>query len=845
MAEFGQPTRSATSDANAGVVNPPAKQRVARTSITTDKRSLSAADKGIQQVGSALGSALQGMLVEEANNINEQRVIDAQTRQGVDGAINAVDKVKQRTGWEKAVFGENIEYRAAQQRAVENKVQASYLEQLAGVDGYAGDTPEQYHERLRAQNNEILSQYDDDPDTKQKVTAALATSNKKLANAHYKSHYAYNQKQQQETVRTRMMQTLDGFNLERMNNIEPDEQVAHMEDVRTFFSEKGKPDGMTPVAYRALQLDVIKTHMKNGNMGALKAAQAVGFDKNLSAGEQAQWDGALAAYDTQFGQKADLVRTTADLAIANATTTREVEAAVSKKDRDLQELFKGASGTQQSQLIMARGNLSVAQNEKSLRKQVAAQDEAYKKAQEKAIETSDKAILDMIGIAHENMKQEIDLATTPEEKQAAVDKYYTYMGEVGQELSISTANILKKERLETSATTAMESIRKEQEKTLEAANVKKAELAAQEVRDNGVAEYFASNDPSRKAALQTELGLTTKEKKQGFDTHLLAGAQNLIGSETPPTVQEFGRALREDPNLQEWVKGELKRTGEVSPMLQTLMQATVEGSDNLYDENGNVTEEGLATVAMVDKLLESPKAVDLIGGKDAARKWRIRANAIHAGGGKEFTDKKLENYVQNRTRVDAVGFSWKPVIGEQTRHSWMRDKLRQQGIPNPSDQLIAENLQDYREDLIAFGNDKGEADNAFFQRMGNKTQVFNSTLSPDAQYLNEVTKWSLQDLVTNAEQHNLMTGKYGDLTGGRVTVRSQKEVANLTWYTKPGVEGVFASSPSSNNELFLSTDEMRSMEEYITQQQQLDKIVQERRAKFKQNEYGMPHTSFR
>lgn len=845
MAEFGQPQRSATTDANAGVVNPPAKKQVVSTTVGTNVRELSSSDIAVEQIGSTLGSALSSMLVKESNNINANREIDARARQGLDTAVNSVDKEKQRTGWEKAVFGENIEYRAAQQRAVENGVQASYLEELAGVDGYAGDTPEQYHVRLKKKNDELLSQYDNDPDTKQKVTAALAQSNQKLANAHYKSHYAYNQLQQQETVRTRMMQDLDGFNLERNSNITQEERLEHLENAKGFFSEKGKPDGMTPVAYRALQLDVVKTHMKAGNMGALKAAQAAGFDKNLSAGEQAQWDGALDAYDAQFGQKVDLARTTADINIANAVTIDQVQHAVSTKEANLEELFKGLSGTQKSLLIMARGNLDIAKDDSAVRKQIADQEEALRKAREQAIEDTDQGLLDSIFIAQEQMKQSIDLATTPEEKNAAIEKYYTFMGEVGQDMSVSTANILKKERAETNATAAIAALRKEEEKTRAAANKKIAELDVQAKRDQGIADYFATSDPTRKAALQTELALTTKEKAQGFDTHLLAGAQNLIGGEKPPTVQDFGIALRSDPTLQEWVKGEMLRTNEVSPMLQTLMQATVQGTDNLYDENGNVTDMGLATVTMVDKLLETPKGVDLIGGKEAARTWRLRANAVEAGGGKEFADKKIETYAQNRARVDAVGFSWKPIIGDQTRHSWMEAKLIKQGIQSPSDQLIATNLQDYREDLIAFGNDRNEADNAFFQRLNNKTKVFNSTLSPEAQYLNEVTKWSVEDLITNAEQHNLMTGKYGDLTGGRVTVKSSKEIPNLTWYTKPGVQGVFASSPSSNNELFLSTDEMRSLEGYITQQQELQALVNKRRAEAKQNEFGMPHGSFR
>lgn len=832
MAEFGMPQRTATQDANDGNINPPAKTYATRGATTKRTKELSASDQFAAQAGQDLGNALAGMLTEEANNINEQRVIQAQARQGVDGAINSVDKVKKRTGWESMVFGENIEYRAAQQRAVENKVQASYLEDLAGVDGFAGDTPEQYNTRLTKKNDEILSQYDDDRDTKNKVAAALAVSTKKLSGAHYKSHYAYNQLQQQETTRTRVMQTIDGFNLERTAEIDPSEGSARMTEVNDFFKGKMKPDGMTKEAYRAMQLEAIQTHMSKGNMGALKAAQASGFDKGLSAREQAMWDGALDKYDTQFGQKADLIRTQADISIANARTPQQVTAAVNAKNKQLDELFKGSSGTMKSQSIIARGNLDIAQDKKSVYNQQVAMQKAAQAAAKKAVSDSDKNILMMIEIQRENMNQAIDLAgDDAAARQAAVNDYYTQMGELGQGLSPSLANVLKQERLETSASKAQQSLDKERIKTQNAADEKTAELAVQAAKDEAISEYFQTNDPVRKAAIQHEQGLTTKEKKEGFDTHLLASSQKFVGGEEVPTVQEFGKALQSNPELQEYVKQELARTGVASPMLQTLIQTTVNGSDNLYDEDGNVTEVGLSTVAMVDKMLETEQGIVLAGGKSAARNWRMISRGVHAGQGQQATEKKLTDFTANKQRIDAAGFSWKPVIGDQTGQQFMKNKLRQAGIQNPSSQLVATKLADYKDNLIAFGGDKNEADNAFFTEMNNKTKVFNSVMSEDSAYLNEVTDYSAEDLVTNADKYGLLVGKYGDLTGNRVSIKSHTEVANIKWYTKPGVAGMFASSPSSNNEMFISVDEMQDMEEYIKQQDIIKKETDKRRAK--------------
>lgn len=742
---YGTPTRSATNDANAGVVNPPAKRTVARTAVGQSNKQLSGSDKAFdvlgQAAGSQLGSALSSMVTDQTQSINEQRVIDAQARQGIESAVNEVDQVKQRTGWEKAIFGENIEYRAAQQRAVENKVQATYLEELANIDGYAGDTPEQFHQKQAAKNEAILTEYADDPDTRMKLQGALATSGRKLAKAHYKSHYAYNQLQQQETTRTRIRQTMDGFSLETGTLMTPEAKTEQVQVIKGFFAGNAKPEGMTNFAYRDLLMSEVKHSMKAGNSGAMLAIQALGMDKNFSAGEQVQWDTALSAYDTHFNQTADSIRTNGDIQIATATLSYQVDAAVNQKAEDLEKLWTKSSGTPRSQVIMARGDLDVAKGRKSMRE--------------------------------------------------ALDK----------ELAKNKAD----------------------------GDKKKLELEDKRLRDEGIANYFGTNDPAMKAGIQHDMALTKKEKEQGFDTHLITGAQKFVGTEVPPTAQEFGQALQVDPKLQTWVLQEMKRTGETSPMIKTILTTATQSTDRLFDEDGNASDIGRQTVQMVDKMLEADKGVDLIGGKDAHRQWRIVATGIKSGAGSANIDKKLTMYNANKGKADTAGFTWKSIIGDSTRRDWMKAKLQGLGIDNPSNQMITDELYEYKEDVVAFGYDTKEADNSMFQRTTNdKTVIFNSNLS-NAKYLNEATKWTAEDFITNAEKNNFLAGKYANLSGTNDVINSHKQIPNLKWYTKPGVAGMFASSPSSNNELFISVEEMQDIERGITQRETIDKNIQESR----------------
>ena len=747
MAEFGLPERSAITDANAGVVNPPAKRRIARANIAQGTKQLSASDIGIAQIGRSIGDALGAVLEKEGGRMQQQKILDAEIRQGTETAINSVDKVKQTTGWERAIFGENIEYRAAQQRAVENQVQASYLEQLHNVSTHAGSTPEQYHEQLQKANNKALEQYKDDPETQKLVLRQLQDVNKKLANAHYKQHYAYNQQQQQETTRVQLMQRLDTYNLERANNISPEEMDAHLQEVSNFFTEKYKPEGMDSIAFRALQMEAITTHMKAGNAGAMKAAQATGFVNTFTAPELNQWDNAVSEYDTHFNRQVDLIRTKADIALERAQTPEQIQSVVANKRKELSEKFKLASGSDRSLLIMAKGELHMEQG-------------------------------------------------------------------------LTKAEVLAK------------ALQKEEAKTQAAADKKLAELEEQVVKDNALAAYFSTNEPAVKADLQRTHNLTKKEREEGFDTHLLAGAQTFIGGDLPPTVTEYAQELQKNPELQEWTLQEMKRTGEVSPMLKTILSTATQATDRMFDENGNVSEVGLQTARMVDKLLESPKAVDLIGGKDALRQWKIVSLGVQAGSGQQHIEKKVTAYNQNKGKADTAGFQWKTLIGDMSRRDWMMQRLQKLGIPNPSNQMITDELEAYREDVTAFGYDTKEADHSMRMRVSNgKTKIFSSTIS-NAAYLNEVTKWTAEDFITIAEKHNFLAGKYADLSGSNKEVyRSHTQIPNLRWYTKEGVAGLFASSPSSNNELFISTDEMQEIERYVTEREEVEKATRQFREK--------------
>ncbi|QDP66083.1 MAG: hypothetical protein Unbinned4336contig1000_48 [Prokaryotic dsDNA virus sp.] len=382
---FGQPQRSATKDANEGVVYPPSKQSTARTVGTQQVQVRE--QPGLEAFANSVGNALQKRMAEEAVNINEQRANKAAVRQGQDHAINTVDAAKKHLGWEKAVFGENIEYRAAQQRAAQNAVQSAYLEQATQLDDYAGETPEQYAKRLESGLDKVLEPYGSDEETKGLVANAYNTASAKLAAKQYESHYAYNQQQQRETFYNQTLQTFDQWNVDKTLLSSPQETQGFMAGIQKFFRGATRPNGMSDIAWRGTINEALNTSLRNGNIGAYNAAKANGFLDGMSSKERVALDQAISAYDTDFTQDVQLTYENAELAAEEANNLEVAAGIYQNVKQEVSQLRERSSGTDRAELAIARAQTKAQKGINS------AEEEAKriaKKAYESALEKQAK-----------------------------------------------------------------------------------------------------------------------------------------------------------------------------------------------------------------------------------------------------------------------------------------------------------------------------------------------------------------------------------------------------------------------------------------------------------------------
>lgn len=414
--EFGLPTRNVTQDANAGIIDPPSERTQARSQNLKKVKTETALDIGVKELGKSLGSVLAEKLTEEKAHINEQRQLEARVRQGTAHGINETDKVKKRTGWEKFVYGENVEYRAAQQQAATNAIQAKYLEEAVKIDEFAGESTETYKERLKKRLNEELDKYAGDKETQNLVSAAWQAASAKLAAKQYQAHYAYNQMQQAEMSRVMIRQTLDQLNIEAGLASSPEEAKAIENAQLDMFKGSLKRFGQDDESYKINLNGEVNNSLKNGNIRAFKAAQKSGWDDLLRPTEQAARDKAVSAYDTDYGQNIGTILADGELQAVEAQSMEDVGAAYDVIDNRLDEMEARLSGTERGDKILADARLRSARGRKSALLQGA-------KAKRKADDVQAAIDTWRAGDAIEVGSAQADLGLTGKDREESFDAY--------------------------------------------------------------------------------------------------------------------------------------------------------------------------------------------------------------------------------------------------------------------------------------------------------------------------------------------------------------------------------------------------------------------------------------
>ncbi len=309
--EHGKPQRDPIQDANNNVVDPPAIKKQARTMDETQLRIDPNAQSGF---GEGMASLLTEKTVGWAEQNNQRRQIEAANRQGTSKAMNDIDAVKKRTGLGKFMLGQNIEYRASQQRMMQNRANESYIEMMTKIDEYAGDDPKTFQrETLNDTYEGLIHGLEGDEETVSLLTNHWSELSKKLADKQYTSNYAFRVNAAKQANKHSLRQQLQMYMAES-NVAGSAEERAEIDKafLKSFASNPtdhadAQDVAASHITYDADRYDEVFQAVSSGNVDLFKLFAGAGYLSNLSPALQEKADEAVDKYDTHVNRQATLL----------------------------------------------------------------------------------------------------------------------------------------------------------------------------------------------------------------------------------------------------------------------------------------------------------------------------------------------------------------------------------------------------------------------------------------------------------------------------------------------------------------------------------------------------------
>lgn len=311
--------------------------------------------QSMSMLGNSLGGALTKYLEAEQSAFIENKKLDAAARQGQSSAINAVDAEAERTGWKKAIFGQDEGFEVATARAAENAVRDAYMEEATTVDDYAALDPEEYKKRLQDKLTAALEKNPDNKVFRQSVTDAWVKGAEKLSARQYEANVAYNQLTSRANADKQIRQELDIVNIDLQSARTPEDLITLKSEMHRILRGDTLPKNMHPVARKEAVNEAVFSSIAQGNIGVYNLYKQMGYDKELGGKERAKLESALQQYTQDWHYDIVTKFEEAELAAINEGTNLEAAKETwFRLDEQLKALEARSAKTPQADSIMAR-----------------------------------------------------------------------------------------------------------------------------------------------------------------------------------------------------------------------------------------------------------------------------------------------------------------------------------------------------------------------------------------------------------------------------------------------------------------------------------------------------------
>ena len=369
--------RTAIQDGNAGYVSEPSVVHTSAKQVGVNK-TRSPDSIIVENALTGLGEAFSGYIKEETANMQEQQRLAGVAKAGMKRSMDEVDVDVKQSKFTDYIFGEDVEYRAAQQQVITNGVEAQYRTELANIDKYEGYTEREYGDLLKGSLDAIADQHKNDPETKRLATDAWIQASGKLVAAQHKTHFAYKQTVMREISHDTTMGRINQLVIEEGEVTSPQDIKDYQAGWKAVLDPSVRPRGMTEKAHRSQLFEIANERLAAGNITMYKQGIKSGFWKDATPEVLAARDKAMAKYDTKFAFRVDTSVEEVITAGMAATSIEDLTAILDVAETTIKQHETRQTGSDKSVNTIANARTRLAKQLKAMFKSTAtaAQDEA-------------------------------------------------------------------------------------------------------------------------------------------------------------------------------------------------------------------------------------------------------------------------------------------------------------------------------------------------------------------------------------------------------------------------------------------------------------------------------------
>lgn len=367
-----------------------------------------------------------------------------------------------------------------------------------------------------------------------------------------------------------------------------------------------------------------------------------------------------------------------------------------------------------------------------------------------------------------------------------------------------------------------------------------AAKAQLELDKMNAAELAVNGTLEERVTARTDYSFTDKELSVAADNVIGKEIDEWMGSGEPMSTPDRLKALVENPKLAERIREQMSvMDADVKvPLIKNALNTFIAGFDQeTLDGTGQPTPELLNKFNSIGILAQDTKRfIDNVG-KDQYKDWLLIQKGIRAGRTSHMIRRDLDQYQENKGKLDTWKIDWNVPSGESMRDVTADKIASWNGGVYPDNKSLSQYMESLRDYTFIEGGDTEAA----WDRL--RDEVKSDAITYDGKYVaggntfENINGFTLPQLLDGAGEENLLVGVLESGLGDTTTqenpepIRKLSELKSYSLEIIPGMGGVYVDTPDSKEMIHIPQSMLQLVADSMKQTNELNEAIAKARKK--------------